>query len=176
MGEHKYTGPIAGLFQKMADIIGKDVYYVNFLILMFFTLFEVAAVFFEVIPGTDIEITRTAVWGVLIVVGIIKGYGIAAFFMHLKGDPFIYTRTALFPVIFAALSSGVSDFPTLQESTNFLRGVLLTGIIPTLQSDTRRLKLSLMKDLTGNHALANFCYCYYSSDVCTPNHSCRTRK
>ena len=103
MGEHKYTGPIAGLFQKMADIIGKDVYYVNFLILMFFTLFEVAAVFFEVIPGTDIEITRTAVWGVLIVVGIIKGYGIAAFFMHLKGDPFIYTRTALFPVIFAAL-------------------------------------------------------------------------
>ena len=103
MGEHKYTGPIAGIFQKMADLIGKDVYYVNFLILMFFTLFEVAAVFFEVIPGTDIEITRTAVWGVLIVVGIIKGYGIAAFFMHLKADPSIYTRTALFPVIFAAL-------------------------------------------------------------------------
>ena len=43
MGEHKYTGPIAGIFQKMADIIGKDVY-VIFLILMFFTLFEVAAV------------------------------------------------------------------------------------------------------------------------------------
>jgi len=103
MGEHKYTGPIAGLFQKMADLIGKDVYYVNFLILMFFTLFEVAAVFFETIPGTDIVIIRGAVWGVLIVVGIIKGYGIAAFFMHLKGDPFIYTRTALFPVIFAAL-------------------------------------------------------------------------
>ena len=67
MGEHKYTGPIAGLFQKMADIIGKDVYYVNFLILMFFTLFEVAAVFFEVIPGTDIEITRTAVWGLSLI-------------------------------------------------------------------------------------------------------------
>ena len=50
MGEHKYTGPIAGIFQKMADWIGKDVYYVNFLILMFFTLFEVAAVFFDVIP------------------------------------------------------------------------------------------------------------------------------
>ena len=87
----------------MADIIGKDVYYVNFLILMFFTLFEVAAVFFETVPGTDIQITRGAVWGVLIVVGIIKGYGIAAFFMHLKGDPFIYTRTALFPVLFVAL-------------------------------------------------------------------------
>ena len=103
MREHKYTGQIEILFQIMADMIGKDVYYVNFLILMFFTLFEVAAVFFEVIPGTDIEITRGAVWGVLIVVGIIKGYGIAAFFMHLKGDPFIYTRTALFPVLFAAL-------------------------------------------------------------------------
>ena len=103
MGEHKYTGPIAGIFQKMADIIGKDVYYVNFLILMFFTLFEVAAVFFETIPGTEIQITRGAVWGVLIVVGIIKGYGIAALFMPLKGDPFIYTRTALFPVLFVAL-------------------------------------------------------------------------
>ena len=103
MSEHKYTGPIAGIFQKMADMIGKDVYYVNFLILMFFTLFEIAAVFFETVPGTDIEITRDAVWAILIVVGIIKGYGIAAFFMHLKGDPFIYTRTALFPILFAAL-------------------------------------------------------------------------
>ena len=120
MGEEKYTGPIAGIFQKMADMIGKDVYYVNFLILMFFTLFEVAAVFFEKVPGTDIVITRTAVWGVLIIVGIIKGYGIAAFFMHLKGDPFIYTRTALFPVIFAALMlwgiglsnpSGINELP-----------------------------------------------------------------
>ena len=103
MGEEKYTGPIAGIFQWFADKSGTDVYYVNFIILMFFTLFEVAAVFFEYIPGTDIEITRTAVWGVLIVVGIIKGYGIAAFFIHLKGDPFIYTRTALFPVVFVAL-------------------------------------------------------------------------
>ena len=103
MGEEKYTGPIAGIFQWFADKSGTDVYYVNFIILMFFTLFEVAAVFFDYIPGTDIEITRTAVWGVLIVVGIIKGYGIAAFFMHLKGDPFIYTRTALFPVVFVAL-------------------------------------------------------------------------
>ena len=103
MGEEKYTGPIAGIFQWFADKSGTDVYYVNFIILMFFTLFEVAAVFFDYIPGIDIEITRTAVWGVLIVVGIIKGYGIAAFFMHLKGDPFIYTRTALFPVVFVAL-------------------------------------------------------------------------
>jgi hypothetical protein len=90
MSEHKYTGPIAGIFQKMADLIGKDVYFVNFLILMFLTLFEVAAVFFTQIPFTEIEITRGAVWGVLIIIGIVKGYGIAAFFMHLKGDPFIY--------------------------------------------------------------------------------------
>ena len=103
MGEHKYTGPIAGIFQKMADMIGKDVYYVNFLILMFFTLFEIAAVFFETVPGTDIEITRDAVWAILIVVGIIKGYGIAAFFMHLKQDKLIYTRTALFPILFVVL-------------------------------------------------------------------------
>tara|TARA_B100000459_G_C8546641_1_gene187457 strand:+ start:472 stop:876 length:405 start_codon:yes stop_codon:yes gene_type:complete len=103
MGNEKYTGPMGGIFQKIADLSGKDIYYVNFLILMFFTLFEVAAVFFEKVPGTDIVITRGAVWGVLIVVGIIKGYGIAAFFMHLKDDEFIYTRTALFPVIFAAL-------------------------------------------------------------------------
>ena len=103
MGNEKYTGPMGGIFQKIADLSGKDIYYVNFLILMFFTLFEVAAVFFEKVPGTEIVITRGAVWGVLIVVGIIKGYGIAAFFMHLKDDEFIYTRTALFPVIFAAL-------------------------------------------------------------------------
>lgn len=103
MSDEKYTGPIAGLFQKMADLIGKDVYFVNFILLMFFTLFEVAAVFFEYVPGTEIKITRGAVWAVLIIIGIIKGYGIAAFFMHLKQDPFIYTRTALFPVLFVAL-------------------------------------------------------------------------
>ena len=55
MGEEKYTGPIAGIFQWFADKSGTDVYYVNFIILMFFTLFEVAAVFFDYIPGTDIE-------------------------------------------------------------------------------------------------------------------------
>ena len=99
MGEHAATG----LEKWLLDKTGKDIYFWNFQVLMFFTLFEVGAVFFEVIPGTDIAITRFMVWGILIVVGIIKGYGIAAYFMHLKGDPFIYTRTALFPVIFAAL-------------------------------------------------------------------------
>ena len=63
---------------------------------MVFTLFEVGAVFFEGIP-------LTTVWAILIGVGIVKGYGIAAYFMHLKGDPRIYTRTALFPVLFVLL-------------------------------------------------------------------------
>ena len=63
---------------------------------MVFTLFEVAAVFFTGIP-------LKVVWAILIGVGIVKGYGISAYFMHLKGDPRIYTRTALFPVIFVLL-------------------------------------------------------------------------
>ena len=92
MGEHAATG----LEKWLLDKTGKDIYFWNFQVLMFFTLFEVGAVFFEVIPGTEIAITRFMVWGILIVVGIIKGYGIAAYFMHLKGDPRIYTRTALF--------------------------------------------------------------------------------
>ena len=90
MGEHKLY-------------YGKDIYFWNFIVLMVFTVIEVAAVFFSKIPGTEIEISRGMVWSILIIVGIIKGYGIAAFFMHLKGDPFIFTRTALFPVLFVAL-------------------------------------------------------------------------
>ena len=99
MGEHAATG----LEKWLLDKTGKDIYFWNFQVLMFFTLFEVGAVFFEVIPGTDIAITRFMVWGILIVVGIIKGYGIAAYFIQLKGDPRIYTRTALFPVLFVLL-------------------------------------------------------------------------
>ena len=73
-----------------------DIYFWNFVILMIFTVFEVAAVFFDTIP-------LSAVWAILIGVGIVKGYGIAAYFMHLKGDPRVYTRTALFPVLFVLL-------------------------------------------------------------------------
>jgi hypothetical protein len=60
-------------------IMGKDIYFWNFLVLMIL------------------------VWAILIGVGIIKAYGIAAFFMHLKGDPVIYTLTALFPIAFVVL-------------------------------------------------------------------------
>ena len=103
------------------EFMGKDIYFWNFIVLMFFTLFEVGAVFYDVVPGTDIAITKSAVWAILIIVGIIKGFGIAAFFMHLKDDPRIYTRTALFPVLFVLLMlwgiglsnpAGVTDLPS----------------------------------------------------------------
>ena len=58
--------------------MGKDIYFWNFIVLMVFTLFELGAVFFETVPGTEISISRSAVWAILIVVGIVKGYGIAA--------------------------------------------------------------------------------------------------
>ena len=79
-----------------AEFMGKDVYFWNFIVLMFFTLFEVGAVFFEGIP-------KSAVWGILIVVGLIKGFGIAAFFMHLKDEHKWFNITFMFPWIFVAL-------------------------------------------------------------------------
>jgi len=93
MGEHETTGFIENIFD---GLLGKDIYFWNFVVLMFFTLFEVGAVFFS---GIDMYV----VWAILIGVGIVKGYGIAAYFMHLRGDPKIYTRTALFPVLFVLL-------------------------------------------------------------------------
>lgn len=93
MGEHAATG----LEKWLLDKTGKDIYFWNFIVLMIFTLFEVGAVFFEE------WFSLTTVWLILIFVGIIKGYGIAAYFMHLRGDPRIYTRTALFPVLFVLL-------------------------------------------------------------------------
>ena len=54
MGEHA----VSGIEKWLLDKTGKDIYFWNFIVLMFFTLFEVGAVFFEKIPGTEIEITR----------------------------------------------------------------------------------------------------------------------
>ena len=101
MGEHETTGIFESIVERLPG--NMDIYFWNFVILMVFTVFEVAAVFFDKIPGTDKDISLTAVWAILIGVGIVKGYGIAACFMHLKGDPRIYTRTALFPVLFVLL-------------------------------------------------------------------------
>ncbi len=94
MGEHETTGIFESIVAALPG--NKDIYFWNFVVLMVFTLFEVAAVFFS---GIDLMV----VWAILIGVGIVKGYGIAAYFMHLKGDPRIYTRTALFPVLFVLL-------------------------------------------------------------------------
>ena len=96
MGEHKL-------------IMGKDIYFWNFIVLMIFTLFEVGAIFFEEVPGTEIAISITAVWAILIVVGIVKGFGIAAFFMHLWDDPRIYLRVALFPTCLLYTSPSPRD-------------------------------------------------------------------
>ncbi|MEK9695577.1 MAG: cytochrome C oxidase subunit IV family protein [Candidatus Poseidoniales archaeon] len=82
MGDHKL-------------IMGKDIYFWNFIVLMVFTILEVGAVY--------IELDLMIVWTILIGVGIVKGYGIAAYFMHLRGDPVIYFRTAIFPVVFVLL-------------------------------------------------------------------------
>ena len=101
MGEHETTGIFESIVERLPG--NMDIYFWNFVILMVFTVFEVAAVFFDKIPGTDKDISLTAVSAILIGVGIVKGYGIAAYFMHLKGDPRIYTRTALFPVLFVLL-------------------------------------------------------------------------
>jgi len=70
---------------------------------MIFTFFEVGAVFFPEWPGTNTPVPISVVWGILIVVGIVKGFGIGAFFMHLWDDPQIYLRVALFPTVFVLL-------------------------------------------------------------------------
>ena len=70
----------------------KDVYFLNFLVLLIFTVIEVGAV------GVKMPPTATAL--VLVSVGVIKGIGIAALFMHLKEDPVSLTMTAIFPIFF----------------------------------------------------------------------------
>jgi len=101
MGEHETSGIFESLVEKLPG--NYDIYFWNFVILMIFTVFEVGAVFFDTIPVVGIEISLSMVWAILIGVGVVKGYGIAAYFMHLKGDPRVYTRTALFPVLFVLL-------------------------------------------------------------------------
>ena len=95
MGEHETTGIIESIVERLPG--NKDIYFWNFIVLMIFTFFEVGAVFFE-----D-WFTLTTIWGILIVVGIVKGFGIGAYFMHLWDDPRIYLRVAMFPTLFVLL-------------------------------------------------------------------------
>ena len=101
MGEHAATGLEKWLMNKT----GKDIYFWNFIALMVLTVIEVAAVYVDwvTVLDTTLEKAKLLTWAILIGVGVIKVYGIAGFFMYLKGDPFIYTKTAIFPLFFVML-------------------------------------------------------------------------
>ena len=81
-------------------MFGFDAYNMNFAILMIFTAIEVVAVALTFSMKGTVSMS-TVVW-ILVIVGIVTGYGIAAIFMHLKGDPDsrVLTATALFPLFF----------------------------------------------------------------------------
>ena len=89
MGEHGHH-----------TIFGFDRYKFNFWVLMIFTAIEVVAVALT-FSMRDAVSMGTVVF-ILVAVGIVKGVGIAAIFMHLQGDPDsrVLTATALFPVFF----------------------------------------------------------------------------
>ena len=94
MGEHGITITIPILGWKL------DKYAINFWMLMIFTAIEVVAVALTFsMKGT---VSMETVVFILVSVGIVKGIGIAAVFMHLQGDPDsrVLTATALFPVFF----------------------------------------------------------------------------
>ncbi len=108
MGDHQ----LAGWEKALAKPFG-DIYNFNFIMLMVFTVIEVGAVY--------LEFEKYTTWVILIGVGIVKAFGIAGWFMHLRGDPFIFTKTAIFPLFFVALMiygiglsnpGGVDDFPS----------------------------------------------------------------
>ena len=92
MGEHA-----TGIEKWVEENLPVDIYMVNFIVLMVLTVIEVAAVFF----GESMSLGM--VWAILIGVGIVKGYGIAAFFMHLAGDPRSYLWSFAFPFLFVTL-------------------------------------------------------------------------
>jgi len=92
MGEHA-----TGIEKWVQENLPVDIYMVNFIALMVLTVIEVAAVFF----GESMSLGM--VWAILIGVGIVKGYGIAAFFMHLAGDPRSYLWSFAFPFVFVTL-------------------------------------------------------------------------
>ena len=72
-----------------------NIYNFNLALLMLFTVIEVGAVY--------MDLPKYETWAVLVGVGLVKAFGIAAWFMHLRGDPVIITRTAIFPFFFVVL-------------------------------------------------------------------------
>ena len=92
MGEHGHH-----------TLFGFDRYKFNFWVLMIFTAIEVVAVALT-FSMRDAVSMGTVVF-ILVAVGVVKGIGIAAIFMHLQGDPDsrVLTATALFPVFFIVI-------------------------------------------------------------------------
>ncbi len=90
MGEHN-TGWQKTLFDKT----GKDVYFWNFIFLMVFTVIEVGAVYLSLTYGVTVF--------ALVSVGVVKFFGIAAFFMHLWDDERELTYTFALPFIFVGI-------------------------------------------------------------------------
>ena len=92
MSEHGHDGH--------HTILGFDRYAFNFWILMIFTAIEVVAVALT-FSMRDAVSMGTVVF-ILVAVGVVKGIGLAAIFMHLQGDDDsrVLTATALFPVFF----------------------------------------------------------------------------
>ena len=91
MGEHT-----EGWQKTLKTKTGQDVYFWNFVLLMVFTVIEVGAVYI------DFSLVMTQF--ILIAVGVIKFFGIAAFFMHLWDDEYILRRTFAFPFIFVLIA------------------------------------------------------------------------
>ena len=87
MGEHQ-----SGWQKTLHEKTGQDVYFWNFIFLMVFTAIEVGAVYLSLNYG----------WTVfaLVSVGVVKFFGIAAFFMHLWDDERELTYTFAFPFEF----------------------------------------------------------------------------
>jgi len=90
MGEHH-----SGWQKTLFDKTGKDVYFWNFVFLMIFTVVEVGAVYLSISYGATLF--------ALVSVGIVKFFGIAAFFMHLWDDERELTYTFVCPFIFVAI-------------------------------------------------------------------------
>ncbi|MAS62393.1 MAG: hypothetical protein CMA34_01755 [Euryarchaeota archaeon] len=90
MGEHQ-----SGWQKTLHEKTGQDVYFWNFIFLMVFTAIEVGAVYLSLTYG----------WTVfaLVSVGVVKFFGIAAFFMHLWDDERELTYTFAFPFIFVII-------------------------------------------------------------------------
>ena len=85
----------SGWQKTLHEKTGQDVYFWNFVILMIFTVVEVGAVYLSITHGATVL--------ALVSVGIVKFFGIAAFFMHLWDDERELTYTFAVPFLFVGI-------------------------------------------------------------------------